>query len=384
MKKIFFTLITCILICIGVTYFTGSDKVINVIVKDIDLNDIKINEMSKYTNNFYYDKLNDTQKKYYRVIASGVMQLDDTIAMEVTNENNYDTFKNDIEISLTAFLDDHPEVFYVGEKYEIQLINSALFKVLKLKLEYLSDSKSKIQEMEQKLKSQIDLISSKLGNAKTEYEKELVIHDLIAKNANYFKYEDYDNIPMIKHTAYGALVEKSAVCDGITKAFQLALGENGIESVLVTGTAEGVAHAWCKVKIDSFWYNVDVTSDKTLNSENNDLVIHSYFNVTDKEILKTHTIDKNEDLPKCTSTKHNYYVYNDYTIGAVENFEYKLGKIVQKQNGSPLLEFNAEGISNVPNKLVNALYNLNFNNYKNDNVRKISYNKINNNYIIVK
>ena len=384
MRKLFTVLVLCVAIAIGVFYYSRSEKLNANIVKDINIGDIKINDMAIKNSTFYYEKLSENQKKYYRVIARGVMELNKDIALDMIQEVNYDTYKEDIELSLTAFLNDHPEVFYIDDNYEILLIDGVAFKIIKVKLNYTSDTKEEIHNMEQKLKAQLDSMQAKLGSAKNDYEKELLIHDLLATNVTYYTYNDYNDIPILQHTAYGALVDKFAVCDGITKAFQLILSQNGIESIFVTGETENVAHAWCKVKLETDYYNVDLTSDKTLNSENSNLVIHSYLNVTDQEILKTHKIDKNEVLPKCTNTKYNYYIYNDYVIGTIENFEYKLSQIINKQQTKPLLEFNVQGISNVPSKLVQSLYNLNFNNYKTKSITKLEYNKINNNYIVVK
>lgn len=384
MKKWFTTIIILLVLTVGIVYCTRSEKFMNKFVKDIDVEDIKINDLGMKNCTFHYNNLTDEQKKIYRVVANGVIELKKSITVDVTKDSKFDKVKNDIEIALNAFLADHPEVFYVDDRYEIALIDGLAIKILKLNLNYATDNKKELKEMEEKIQTEITSISSKLSSYKNDYEKELLIHDLIATNVDYYDYSNYDDIPTIKHTAYGALVDRSAVCDGITKAFQLVLAKNNIESIFVTGEMDGVSHAWCKVQLDNSYYNVDVTSDKTLNKENKNLVVHAYLNITDEEILNTHSIDKNEKLPSCTNTKYNYYLYNDYTIGTLDNFEYKLKEIINKQQGKFLLEINTSGVSNVPEKLVQALYNLNFNRYKQNNVTKVQYNKINNNYIVIK
>lgn len=60
------------------------------------------------------------------------------------------------------------------------------------------------------------------------------------------------------HTAQGALLDKLAVCDGISYAYQQILKEVGIESRIVTGN-NGGPHAWNLVKIGKKWSHVDVT-----------------------------------------------------------------------------------------------------------------------------
>lgn len=61
------------------------------------------------------------------------------------------------------------------------------------------------------------------------------------------------------YTAYGALVEGDAVCQGYALAYKLLLDKCGIDSVLVTSNEMG--HAWNLVKLDGSWYHVDVTWD---------------------------------------------------------------------------------------------------------------------------
>lgn len=61
------------------------------------------------------------------------------------------------------------------------------------------------------------------------------------------------------HTAQGALLDKLAVCDGISYAYQKILKEVGIESRIITGN-NGGPHAWTLVKIGKKWSHVDVTN----------------------------------------------------------------------------------------------------------------------------
>ena len=60
-------------------------------------------------------------------------------------------------------------------------------------------------------------------------------------------------------TAYGALVEGEAVCQGYAAAFQLLMAHLGIPSVQTFGVAEGVDHVWNQVLVDGTWLSVDVT-----------------------------------------------------------------------------------------------------------------------------
>ncbi|QVK07007.1 MAG6410 family transglutaminase-related lipoprotein [Mycoplasma mycoides] len=77
----------------------------------------------------------------------------------------------------------------------------------------------------------------------------------------------YDN-----QTAYSALVNKSTVCTGYAKGFQMLMDELGILSTLITSDVSprdlsGVKHVWNLVEIDGEWYHLDATSDRIERSQ---------------------------------------------------------------------------------------------------------------------
>ncbi len=63
--------------------------------------------------------------------------------------------------------------------------------------------------------------------------------------------------------AYGILVAGTAVCNGYAQALQLVAQAAGLQSVMVTGTANNGfttgAHAWNWVLVDGTWLVVDAT-----------------------------------------------------------------------------------------------------------------------------
>lgn len=384
MKKLFITLITCIVIVCGFMFVTRSNFLYNKLEEIFESDEAQIDEIKNKYSAYWYNTLSDREQEIYRKIVKGIDDMDKKITIDIVKQESVEFLKKEIDNAINAYFADFPEVFYVKGTYEISSIDMLVAKKVDLKLQYITDDKNEINVMKEKLNNEIEKINSKLLNAKSDYEKELLLHDILAKEIVYFEHTDYNEIPQEKHNVYSALVEKSAVCDGITKAFQLILMQNGIESIFVTGVTENVPHAWCKVKLDNEYYNVDLTSDKVLNKENSELIVHSYFNITDKEIMNTHQVDNYEKLPKSNENKYNYYTYNNYEISYIDDFEYKLSSIVKSQSNNKLLEFKVSSVTDAPAKIVNALYSMNFNGYKTNNITKVEYNKINDNYIIVK
>ena len=164
-----------------------------------------------------------------------------------------------------------------------------------------------------------------------DYEKATRLHDEIAYMVEY----DYDAAAEIMaaqgdlekeaaakkypyvHTAYGALVEKKAVCDGYSSAYQYLLYKVGILSHIATGwgtDSNGTyqAHAWNLVKLDGDWYYTDLTWDDQTSG-----LFHSYYNITAEMLEKDHSINESYyALPECTSTQDNYFEKNNFSLDA--------------------------------------------------------------------
>ena len=87
------------------------------------------------------------------------------------------------------------------------------------------------------------------------------IYDYICDNVTY----DYDHPDdySLKHTAYAALIDGTAVCQGYALLlYRLAL-ELGIDCRLIAGQSEGVNHGWNIIQLypGSSYYNMDSTWD---------------------------------------------------------------------------------------------------------------------------
>lgn len=105
-------------------------------------------------------------------------------------------------------------------------------------------------------------------------------------------------------SAYGALVQKKAICHGISCAFKLLCDQVDIPCIVILGDASG-RHAWNLVRIQCRFSHVDCT---WLLRSSIDMTIpyarYRYFNVPDWVIKRTRTVEV-PYLPKCTSLRFN-------------------------------------------------------------------------------
>ena len=153
----------------------------------------------------------------------------------------------------------------------------------------------------------------------SDLEKEIAIIKYLVENVDY----DFDEYNKTIHRlnnsykAYGALVNKKAVCSGYAKAFDLLAKKCGLTTNIITGDAYSGTiygpHAWNQIFLDGEWYNVDVTfedpiSNVKLGYEN---LLNKYINLPDTEMSLTHDRDNGHI---CTATKYGrktiaYYLY---------------------------------------------------------------------------
>ncbi len=121
-------------------------------------------------------------------------------------------------------------------------------------------SKSQEEELDAKLKEVID--GFYFGDNTTDIQKFDIIYNYITDNVRY----DYDNLDdkayKLKYTAYAALINKTAVCQGYATLFYRMARECGLSARVVVGTSREQNHAWNIVKINDLYYYLDSTWDE--------------------------------------------------------------------------------------------------------------------------
>lgn len=329
---------------------------------------------------YYYNMLEQDEKEMYVRIDEAVKKRKENVFLGTVKEDDVTDKATRV---FTAYFNDNPRCYYVSSEYFVAIKNYIAFKHLSVKLTYITDNEEEIEEKNEKLEAAIDkIIKENITNDMTDFEKEVRLHDALVKHVKYYNYEDIKSIPDIKHTAYSALVEKEAVCDGYTKAFKILLEEVGIDCIVVNGTADNVAHAWNLVSLEDEYYHVDVTSDK-LEEGTKKFPIHRYFNLTDEEVLKTHTVEDLFELPTCDQRKYNYYFQTGYYIDYEDELYSKLERVIQSQKASNILEIKLDPKRSL-SKVLDVLYYLNFNNWKTTGTTNVIYSKVEDVYVFVK
>ncbi len=157
----------------------------------------------------------------------------------------------------------------------------------------------------------IQTVLSGIDLALSDVEKVKAVHDYLVSTVAY-DMDTLKNSPQTRtiYTAYGALVERKAVCQGYALAFQLFMQRLGIESVFVSSAL--MNHAWNMVKLDGNWYHVDCTWDDQY-PDIPGQIQYGTFLVSDLRIADSqnqHYGWSPKDYPKAESTLYDRFDWN--------------------------------------------------------------------------
>lgn len=280
-----------------------------------------LNYAAEYKDNWCYQTLSREQKQNYQVVYAALREgfsTDSTVT--VSNQDNpVDGLSvtlpcplksaDEVEQLYTALLRDHPLFFYVGSTYSYEGHHTAGADYYKtLCLTYIMNAAER-EAATKRLEQEVQALIAQTGALRSDYEKELWLHDLLLEQCRYNRTAADSKQPLADYpldfTAYGALVNGEAVCEGYASALHLLLQRAGIQSTLVSGYDQnGRAHMWNMAVINGNAYHLDPTWD-----DQDTYLSHLYFNLTTEDLLLTHTLDDdNFGLLPCTATEDNYFV----------------------------------------------------------------------------
>ncbi len=253
-----------------------------------------------------YTTLIDTFNKDERVTYKDGVQ---SIGVQVSLPGIMTSFDEVREV-FTAVWRDNPQFFYLDNRYSVQhhtVFGREIY--TDISLLYTMDVSRRIMA-KRELESISNSILAGIPDTKDDFIKELRIHDALLNICTYDEETDKsDKLSENKnlYSAYGALVEGRAVCEGYARAMKLLLDRVGIKNSLISGKSveTGVGHIWNLVTINGYDYHLDATWNDVGNYPQ-----HVYFNCTNNQIKSTHKIDKRYSSVTCGSVKDSYYIRN--------------------------------------------------------------------------
>ncbi len=237
---------------------------------------------------YYYNQLNDGEKAIYDTLYDNKDELKNAEKMGVNY--TYDTFEMDINTTYMnvyyAYKYDNPDTFYM-RTYNMSYGPKSISVTPEL-YDNITDIDISISELEKARREAITSLT-----ATNDYEKIKQLHDYLVKHNTYdmkvITTPGYEGIGT--HSAYGALVKETSVCEGYAMAYKYLLNAVGIECEVVSGYANGGGHAWNVVKLDGAWYYVDTTWDDPTGINDPNYVRYNYFLVGSETLEKDHILE---------------------------------------------------------------------------------------------
>lgn len=240
-------------------------------------------------------------------LSSGQKRLYDLFYNEMSNGNYIIKLplsfpKNIINLMVKLVLGDHPELINY-DNCCVYFVGIGQFNAIKLRPVFNHSCLPVSQRLFEEETQQI--LQAIIKPKANTVQKALAIHDYLVNHVGYDE-DDYTGkkSSLISHTAYGAIVDKKAVCEGIAYAFCHLAKNVGIDVTVVNGITDGGDHAWNMIKIGSDYYHIDATWDmrkRVIPS----VKAYDYFCLCDDD-LKNRNWDK-KIYPSCNSSRFNYF-----------------------------------------------------------------------------
>lgn len=249
--------------------------------------------------NYFYKRLDDTQKGAYTELKSALLAHRKRITIN---------YIPNIHRAISALKHDCAAELYfmnwIGIEKRISF-NSAKCKIVLTPIYIFSVEE--IAEFSKRIEKVVKSFA-KYNEASVLCRK---VHDWFSLNVQY----DYDEINKHvyrrnNHNIIGPLIEKKAVCEGISLAYQYILSRFGIDCMTVSGRVlktEGKYyndyHAWNVISLNKNNYHVDVTWDHPININGRRYPTYGYYCMPTK-FFKDHICGLSL---KCESLEENLF-----------------------------------------------------------------------------
>ena len=172
-------------------------------------------------------------------------------------------------------------------------------------------------DQEEALSPVVDTILASFNlEGKSDLQKVAAIYDYLCTNVTY----DFNSSGNLKRTAYAALVNHTAVCQGYSAAFYRLCLTAGVDSRMIT--CSDIAHAWNIAQLNGQYYELDATWDRQKTP-----ATYSYFLKGSEEWPSSHS-----------SIGDQYYA----TRGSFDKDSYPLSA-----ESVPIVSFSSDGGSEI-------------------------------------
>ena len=306
-------------------------------------------------NNYYYSELNYAEQAAYSIMRNAILRRLPSCEVQLVNGESLN------RVWKAVVLENPEAIHYAGLVFSPRItVDRAL-----CRFDYLrtvtEESSCGINEQlfNEKLNSLIDEIEKKLSPNASDYEVCKSIYDILASSITY----DYDVLREYQRirnehgdltafvqekctpfTAYGTLINKVGVCQGISKLFNILCDRFDIPCLCIEAVMNDenqTEHMLNVVELDGDRVFVDVTNGLAVEIDEKKIVRYDYFAVSSQTLNKAITVNREFD---CNTDDHNYFVKNKTRFVSLNSLiKYLCAYSVSKTNGEVRCHYAGNG-----------------------------------------
>ncbi|WP_161594323.1 transglutaminase domain-containing protein [Paenibacillus sp. CFBP13512] len=211
-------------------------------------------------------------------LYKGLMNRDAQVTF--TYKGSTAKLKSMLQDSFETALEKDPYTMYILDSYGLTWRSNAYSALVTVDMKY-RETVTQTKYVNDKV---VQTVAQIITPGMNDHQKVKAIHDWVVRHLKYD--ETYT-----RYTAYEALYDGTAVCQGYALLSYALLKQAGVENKIVEGTAGGELHAWNLVNIDGNWYHMDTTWDDPL-PDQGDGVDTNYYLRTDAQMKQDHNWTK--------------------------------------------------------------------------------------------
>ncbi len=284
--------------------------------------------IEEFQDNLQYRQLNGVEKHGYGQIYTAIRdsEKENSFITDTTGNrlpgvriplSNIRFTSEQMSHLFEVFFRDNPRFFYLDRTFSLEGYDQGNQTVYNtFLLQFTMDTEQRLRAIGE-LDRTMAAIFAACPRSNDDYEVELYLHNHLLSSCVYdveaasASSNEYANA----YSAYGALVEGKAVCEGYAKAMQLLLTSASIPATVILGNAveDNEPHMWNVVTINGHDYYLDPTWN-----DDDGYIQYTYFNVTTEMLLRTHIPEEGSYTVDCTTVTDNYHYRNGTYIDTYE------------------------------------------------------------------
>lgn len=247
---------------------------------------------------YAYQQIGDAEQAVYDEMLSAILNQDHRVQLSTTDTEV-------MQRAYKAVCSDYGGLFWVDGYVFTRYTRGEELVSLEFSPKYTMTKKER-RQIQRQIDGIVDAWLAGISINDTDYDKAKYVYELLALNTEYVEQvPDSQNIISV-------FIRQQTVCQGYACAVQYLMGQLGIESAIVSGTARGEPHAWNLICLDGDYYYMDATwgNNGYRNKEGKETSFtdYNYMAMTTAEMLMNHQPDAEIKLPECTAVLNNYYI----------------------------------------------------------------------------